>query len=731
MRNLLEGRQRWMKVRLCVLAFVLSATAVLVVARAYTLQVEQADMLGEMAEEQYLRDTRLSPKRGTIYDRNGAELAVSVDVESVWANPRQLKASGVNPAEATRLIASVIDIDIPRIQSRLESDRYFVWIKRRITPQQEARVRELEISGVNFESEARRYYPNRELAAHVLGYANVDGEGIEGLELSLNQQLRGSVNSVPAIRDRRGKIVFSEQLLDDRAAQGDDVHLTIDKTIQHISERELALAAQTFEAKAASIVVMDPRNGEILALANYPTFNPNRPGGYAPSVRRNRAVTDFFEPGSTVKPFTVAGAFARGTIRTDQLIDCENGSMEVGEYVIHDSHPFSELTPAQILAHSSNICTAKIGGTLGRQGLFRTLRRFGFGEETGLPLPGEAEGILRHSRRWFEMDAATIAFGQGMSVTNVQMATAMTALANRGKLMRPILVRRVTDTEDETIEETLPQSRRQAVDERTARLVADMLTAVTGPGGTGIEASIDGYLVAGKTGTAQKADYMTGGYAADRWLASFVGFVPADNPRLVISVVVDEPVIAHYGGVVAGPVFRRVGEASLRHLGVPRAGGGEALALAQRATQARQAAARERERERRREVRRARRENRDVRPSFESQVAFVTERISTETPGEGEVRVPDLSGHTARAVFETLHAKRLRVDLLGSGVVVEQLPVAGSVVPSGSRVQVTLAIPNWERDEAGIPSDLHVELTSASVLDEGSDVELAGVGSAQ
>jgi len=665
------------------LAVLLLAGAGAVIRRAWELSVERGDTLREMAEEQYLRDIRLSPKRGTIFDRHGAELAVSVEVDSVWANPRELRAEGIDPASAAARLATVLPIDQERITTRLSSDRYFVWIERRVTPQQAEAVRSLEVPGVHMDQEARRYYPNRELASHILGFANIDGEGIEGLELSYEERLRGSVRAVPAIRDRRGRVVFSEQLLDDRGTQGDDVYLTIDKTIQHLAERELELAVRTYEARAGSVVVMDPHTGELLAIANYPTFNPNQPGRSSAARRRNRAVTDRFEPGSTVKPFTVAGALAAGTVRSDQLIDCEGGAMQVAEYTIHDSHPMGELTPAQILAYSSNIGTAKIGASMGRRGLFRTFRRFGFGEQTGLPLPGETGGILRHYRRWYEMDAATIAFGQGVSVTNVQMASAMSVIANGGTLMQPVLVRRVADGRGEVLEETLPSTRRRVVPRDTARLVGDMLTAVTGPNGTGVEAAIDGYLVAGKTGTAQKADYVAGGYADDRWIASFVGFVPAEDPRLVISVVIDEPVIVHYGGQVAGPVFRRVGEAALRHLGVPAATGGEAL-------RAHAVERRRRERESERAAVEARRSGEAVAEAQpEEPIPAITERM----PTEGETRVPEVVGRTARTALVELHGAGLRVELRGTGVVARQVPDAGDVVRRGTEVRIELVPP--------------------------------------
>jgi cell division protein FtsI (penicillin-binding protein 3) len=674
MKNIEPQRRRWIRVRMALLAMVLLVGAGLVTRRAYELQVERAPALREMAEAQYLRDIRLAPKRGTIYDRHGAELAVSVQVESVWANPRELQRAGVDPEEAAHRLGGLLSTDVDRMRQRLASDRLFVWLERRVTPQQAAAVRKLGITGVHMSREARRYYPNRELAAHVLGFSNIDGKGIEGLELALDERLRGATRAVPAIRDRRGAIVFSEQLLDDRGAQGDDVVLTIDKTIQHVAERELALAAQTFEAKAGSVVVMDPRTGEVLALANYPTYNPNEPGRSDVAHRRNRAVTDRFEPGSTVKPFTVAAALAAGSIRPNQLVDCGGGKLQVAEYTIHDSKPYDELTPAQVLAYSSNIGTARIAASLGRRGLYRAFRRFGFGEPLGLGLPGETGGILRHYKRWYEMDAATISFGQGMSVTAVQLAAATSALANGGRLMEPFVVKRIKDGRGVPIEETLPRVRRQVVPQSVARLVGDMMTAVTGPDGTGTEAALEGYLVAGKTGTAQKADYVAGGYSRDRWLASFVGFAPAEDPRLVISVVIDEPVIAHYGGTVAGPVFRRIARAALRHLGVPSKEGGAALAKVG-ARAAEKAAASEADEQ-------GRVREHDALPA-------VTERI----PEEGEVRVPDVLGRTARGAVVALHGAGLAVHVAGSGLVVSQDPPPGEVVAAGAVVQTVLASP--------------------------------------
>ena len=658
------SREQWMQVRVAFLAMLVFLGAGLVLRRAYELQVERSDTLREMAEDQYLRDVKLAPKRGSVLDRHGAELAVSVAVDSVYANPRKMRRAGVDPNRAAQLLANVLGADEQLLRERFALDRYFVWVKRHVTPAQADRVTKLELDGVELTRESKRYYPNSELAAHVLGFSNLDGTGVEGIELALDERLKGSSTSIPAIRDRSGRVVFSESLLEDRASLGDDVTLTIDKTIQSIAERELELGVRTFEAQAGSVVVMDPNTGEILALANFPTFNPNDPSKFSGAARRNRAVTDRYEPGSTVKPFTVGGALSRGTVRANQLIDCQNGEMQVAEYTIHDTHAYAELTPSQILAQSSNVGTAKTGTTLGKEGLYQVFRSFGFGTKTGVLLPGETAGILRHWKRWYDMDAATIAFGQGLSVNTLQLTLAMGAIANGGKLVKPVLVRHLTHAEGTTEIIDPAEVKRTVMSPGTARLLADMLTEVTAPSGTGAEASLDGYLAAGKTGTAQKADYLAGGYAKGKWLASFVGFVPANQPRLVISVAIDEPMIAHYGGTVAGPVFRRVAEASLRYLGVPPRNSVSPLAT------------------HREEKRRRKKLGHDEPPP-----------AITETAAVAEGSVPSLVGFSARRVLVEAKKRGFDVAVHGTGVVVSQVPAAGTQIGPEVRVEVTLAPP--------------------------------------
>jgi cell division protein FtsI (penicillin-binding protein 3) len=663
-----ERRRRWIRVRVLMLASLVLLGALLVMGRAWELTMQHGPGLSRLAARQQHLRVRLAPRRGTLYDRHGAELAVSVDVESVFGNPRAMRAEGVDPLRAARQLAAILDVRPETLERRFASDRYFVWVDRQVTPAQAEAVRALDIDGIQLTREARRFYPNRELAAHLIGFANIDGVGIEGLELSLEERLAGTTEPVEALVDRRRQVVFSDRLLDDRAVQGDDIYLTLDRTIQHVAERELALAVNTFEARAGSVVVLDPANGDILAMANYPTFNPNAPGASPAAHRRNRAVTDRFEPGSTVKPFTVAAALAAHVLRPEQPIDCLGGEMTIGDDRIRDTHRFDSLSPAEVLTYSSNIGAATIGGFLGRRGLYRAFRRFGFGEQTGLPVPGETGGILHHYRRWYDLDLATIAFGQGLSVTTVQLASAMGALAHRGRLMQPRLIRRVVDSHGRTVDEPRPRAVRQVVPARTARLVADMLTAVTGDGGTGVEAAIDGYLVAGKTGTAQKADYVRGGYADGLYIASFVGFVPAEDPALVIAVVIDEPQVEHYGGTVAGPVFRRVGAAALRHLGVPAQGGGEALtALGRRSA---------------------------PRPEPEAGAEPPSVPAPPRPPEIDEVQVPDLTGLTARRAIVALDRVELAFDLRGEGAVAAQHPEPGTLLPRGETVVVELARPD-------------------------------------
>lgn len=633
--------------------------------RAAELQIRYAPTLQEYADEQHWREFSPPVWRGPIVDRNGMPLALTVEVDSVFANPAEVK----DPEGTAVRLAPVLGIDARQLALRLRRDARFVWLKRLVSPAEAQAVRDLGLEGIQTTREPQRFYPGRRLAGHLVGFVGYDSRGLDGLEHEYDAVLRSETRVLRGVRDARGRLVFSDGLGDLEAPQAQRVELAIDRTLQYIAEQELEAALAAFEGRAGSVVVMDPRTGEVLALASAPAFDPNRYGDADADARRNRALTDRYEPGSTLKMFTMAAILESGLVGPEEQVYCEDGIYYIGDYKIRDAHRNGWLSLTQCLQRSSNVCLAKLAGVLGRQRLYETLRRFGFGERTGVPVPGETGGLLRHFSKWYEVDLAAISFGQGISVSNLQLATAVSALANGGNLMRPIVVRRVIGADGRLVAEYPPAVRRRVVSERTARLLASMLISVTEEGGTGTEAAVAGFDVAGKTGTAQKADPRGGGYAEDKWTASFVGFLPAEDPRLVISVTIDEPVVNHYGGIVAAPVFRRVAERSLRYLGVPPtkprgATGGTAAAG----------------------------------PEASAGGALTVTGVPLALPAPGQVEVPDFSGETIRSALEI--ARRAGVDLVvrGAGLGVTQSPRPGTGVAPGAPVTVEFEMP-----QGGVP----------------------------
>jgi cell division protein FtsI (penicillin-binding protein 3) len=657
-----------------------------IVSSAWRVQIEDGPEWRDMAEKQRQRRLHVEPKRGTIYDRNGTPLAVTVEVPSVSADiAEMLRGIDGKPAQDAALhdaalrLGQALAIDPAEMLSKLEPRHRFVWLKRRISGDEAEAVRDLgdpkkqahPIHGLSLDGEGHRSYPGRELAGAVLGFVAPDGQGKDGLELALDEDLRGRVEDVKGLRDRTGRLIF-EGANDARALQGYDVTLSLDEGIQHVAERELDAAMHTYETKGGSLAVVDPSTGEILALASAPGYNPNDYSDSEPDARRDRGVTDRFEPGSVMKPFMMAGALAAGTVKPTDAIYCEHGVYQVAGITVHDDSINDTLMPTQILARSSNIGALKIGLELGEPALYSTLRRFGFGEPTGLPVPGEASGVLRpKGRPWVDAETATASFGQGISVTTLQLAMAMSALANGGKLMEPILVERVIDGRGTTIRENSPRVRREVVSPGVARTVTEMLTAVTEPGGggTGVQASVPGFRVAGKTGTAQMVDSATAKYSAEKWTASFVGFVPADHPRIVVAVVLHEPTLSHHGGDLAGPVFRRVAEASLRYLGVTPSASASTANLA------------------------TVRHDADLTDPSPSMPRPAVPSASTPPPPTaavppGSVRVPDATGLPAHDVVVSLTKAGLVPRIEGWGRAVRQEPPAGSAAPKGASVRV-------------------------------------------
>ncbi len=658
-----------------------------VVSAAYGIQVERGQEWRELAEKQRQRRLHISPRRGTIFDRNGATLADSVEVPSVSVDAFEMFRNVSDQQfpqfldNASQRLAKALSLDPDQVRDQLARRRRFASLKRRVTVAEVEAIRKLErgedggprLVGLMVEGEGHRYFPNRELAGPMLGFVAPDGEGKDGIELTLNEQLRGHVEEVRGLRDRAGRLIFSEGIKNEKTLAGYNVHLTIDKGIQFAAERELEAAAHTFEAKSGSVVVVNPQTGEILAMASYPSCNPNDIAQSSLESRRNRAITDQFEPGSTMKVFTMAAALAHKVITPTQPMYCEEGAMAIDNVLVRDTHPSAWLTPTQVLALSSNIGASKLGLGLGDRNLYEALQRFGFGKQTGVPLPGETPGVLRpRDRPWVQVETAAASFGQGISVTTLQMAMATAAIANRGRLLRPILVKRITDGSGAVVEETPTEVLRNAVSANVARVVSEMMVAVTEGEGTGTEAAVPGFRTAGKTATAQKTDPATGKYSADLYTASFVGFVPADNPRIVVAVVLDEPMISHAGGAVAAPVFRRVCQASLRVLGVVEEQGPPVAQME------------------------------DVVDLAEENYAIMLPKppipalnpvVSTSGSDQGAKTVVDVTGLPATSALQTLMKQGFIPQMVGSGKVVRQHPAAGAVVPPGTVVQLYLEPP--------------------------------------
>lgn len=531
-----------------ILLFLLCA----LVARAVYLQGIHNDFLQQKGDARYGRVININAHRGMITDRYGEPLAISTPVESVWASPQDVEAT---PRQIKQL-AQIMGMEAREIKNRiLDTERDFVYLKRLLPPEQVAKIMKLDIPGVSLQREYRRYYPAGEVTAHLLGFTNLDDNGQEGLELAFQEGLGGKAGSQRVIKDRKGHIVEDVASIHS-PKPGRDLALSIDSRIQYLAFRELKSAVEQHHAKSGSIVVLDAKSGEVLAMTNWPSFNPNNRDKPSLNVLRNRAITDLFEPGSTMKPFTVAAALDAGKITPKTVINTEHGKMMVSGKMIHDTHPEAALTVSQVVQKSSNIGTAKIAMSLKPALLWDSLGASGFGASTGSEFPGEAEGKLRDYKTWRPIEQATMSYGHGISVSLLQLARAYTLFANSGELM-PVSLLKLD----------IPPSGQKVYSETTARQVRDMLELVVQPTGTAPLAQINGYRVAGKTGTAHKLE---GGRYVERYVASFVGLAPASNPRLIVAVMINEPDGKEYfGGMVAAPVFSSVMGAALHLLNVP------------------------------------------------------------------------------------------------------------------------------------------------------------------
>ena len=649
-----------MKSRLILVTVIMVLWSGGIVARLCQLQVVDYEIYRQRAEGQHHRRVVLEPPRGTIYDARGRELALSVEVDSVWADPSQIE----EPANIARALAGALGLDARKLEKLLTSDREFVWIARQLDRPLAEEVRRLELKGVGFLKESKRYYPMRELAAQVVGFAGRDNKGLEGLEQVYNDVIAGEAAERKVVRDARRGTVLLPDISFGEARPGRDLHLTIDSWIQHLLERELTSAVNRTRAKSASAVLLDPNTGAILAMASLPTFDPNHFSQSSRGNWRNRAVMDAFEPGSTFKMVTAAAALEGNLVDPEDVFDCEHGSIVVQGVRIHDHKSFGKLTFREVLAKSSNVGAIKTGLMVGKPDLYQQIVEFGFGRLTGVDLPGESPGILRAAESWPKRATAYISFGQNLSVTSLQMASAFAAVANGGTLLSPYVVTGVGQSGEIVEQNHNPRRVGNPISASTARTLERILESVV-TDGTAKKAAIPGFRVAGKTGTAQKASPQ-GGYAARKFVASFVGFAPARRPSIVAMIAIDEPEpsLGYHGGDVAAPVFSAVVGPALLYLGVAP-------------------------------------DRQEAGPWPGEQVATT---IDADSSGGGVSRedrsstivvdvggVPDFSGLTARQAVVRSAALGLKATLHGNGMVSRQSPAAGvAIEEAGGDMQLWL-----------------------------------------
>ncbi|MGA2316918.1 MAG: penicillin-binding transpeptidase domain-containing protein [Thermodesulfobacteriota bacterium] len=639
----------WFKVRIIFLSCLLFFCFVLILGRMFQLQVLKKEQLYKLAAQQQNVQIPLVPKRGTVYDTKGNELAVSIEVDSVYADARKV----VDVEKTANELASILQIDRKELKQRLKNHRPFEWVQRKISSKEAERIKALQLPGLSFLKENRRFYPNSKLAAHLIGFVGLDSKGLEGVEFQYDALLNGENHVWTAARDALGREIAMGNVPFEKEDHYRNIVLTIDKPIQHITETELDRGVEKWGAKGGMAIAMDPLTGKILAMASYPTFNPNQFIQYRSKSWRNEAVSDVFEPGSLFKVFLAAAALEEQAVRPSDSFFCENGSYTVYDRTIHDHSKHGWLTFQQIIKFSSNIGASKVGEKMGRERFYRYISAFGFGEKTRINLPGEGKGIVHHPRYWPPVALDTISFGQGISVTGIQLVTALSAIANGGFLMKPYVVEKIMDEKGEVVQSFQPEIVRKIISEETAKKVTALLKATTEKGGTGEGAVPAGYEVAGKTGTAQKVDSLLGGYSEDRYTSGFMGFAPAEEPKLVLLVVIDEPQGNNYGGVVAAPIFKAIMEKALPYLNVIPKG---TMIVKNELDSA------------------------PKKGALEPQPLIDGVKVGK---GAGMVVMPDLTGLSMRNALSRMEGRGLIIRVSGNGKVVEQTPRPGTVIEKG------------------------------------------------
>lgn len=650
----------WFKVRILFLLSLLFFCFVLIGGRMFQLQVLKKEQLYQLAAQQQQIQIPLVPKRGTIYDSKGNELAVSIEVDSVYADPRKVN----NIEKTVGALASILKIDQEELRQRLKKKRSFQWIQRKISPKEAEQIKALRLSGIYFLKENRRFYPNDQLAAHLVGFVGLDSKGLEGIEFQYDSLLNGGNHLWTMNRDALGREITLGKGPFEEEDHYHHVVLTIDKTVQHIVETELNRGVEKWGAKGGMAIAMEPSSGKVLAMASYPPFNPNQFIQSRSKSWRNRAISDIFEPGSLFKTFLAAAALEEKVVQPSDSFYCENGSYTVYDRTIRDHSKHGWLTFQQIIKYSSNIGVSKVGEKIGKERFYRYISAFGFGEKTRIGLPGEGKGIVHHPRYWSPVTLDTISFGQGISVTGIQLITALSAIANRGFLMRPYVVEKIMDEKGRVIQSFQPEVVRKVISEETAKKVRFLLKATTDKGGTGEFAIPAGYEVGGKTGTAQKVDSFLGGYSEDRYMSGFIGFAPVREPKITLLIVIDEPQGNKFGGVVAAPVFKAIIEKILPYLNVLP----EGVMVVENEF--------------------------DSSPQMES---FVSPPLIGEMKigkGKEALIMPDLTGLSMRNALNRIEGKGLIIKISGNGKVVEQTPRPGTVIERGDICFLKLRSPS-------------------------------------
>jgi cell division protein FtsI (penicillin-binding protein 3) len=653
--------------------------AVVIGVRLLHLQVLERSAFERLAARQSERTITVDPRRGQILDRGGRQLALSVDAESLYAVPQDVS----DPDATAAALARPLRLDAKErreLAATLRRNKAFVWVRRKLAPDTAQAVKALQLDGLGFLTETRRYYPKRELASPVLGYVGLDNAGMSGVEYAFDEQIRGRGAKVVVRTDaRRRPMGHTEK----PSTEGRTVVLTLDESIQYATERELRRAVAETRSLSGVAVVMDPHTGEVLALASEPSFNPNSFGEYPASRWVNRAVADAYEPGSLFKIVTAAAGLQENAVTPDEIIDCGRGVLEVAGIRINDHAAFDKLTFREVIARSSDVGVARVAQRVGRRQFERYMRDFGFGEATGVDLPGEAKGLLRPVEKWSELSLPTLAFGQEIAVTALQMASAVATVANGGYRMRPLIVREIDEPDGRVVRRFHPEVLARVLEPKTVDTLMELLKEVV-RNGTGQRAAVPGYVVAGKTGTAQKAK-PGGGYSMEDHVASFAGILPASRPALVVLTSLDTPrVAANQGGDVAAPLFARIAEHALRHLGVPPDDPGRVLRMS----------APERP-----GVTRAR------------YTGGPAPAASAPTRAAGEpARMPDLRGRSARDAALLAARYGLILKLAGSGQVAGQSPAPGTELEDGMTCELTLARPQppGHRTQAQAPKPIAV-----------------------